>query len=185
MQSFSLFKWPTWHFVDHILHKVITRIFSWFIILSYDIYIILIPIQNIDIDRVDKWEPSFLLIRTTDQEVIFKNFYQRIISKVFGAFCSTSWGERNQMDDKGSRIKYFGTGECFLFRWVKTEEKNFQKPFLKVHKVWHRALSLGSTWFGRRGGDGGEWQESPSQRAFYVWGLHYGHCRRRVGGQNK
>ena len=80
------------------------------------IYIILIPIQNIDIDRVDKWEPSFLLIRTTDQEVIFKNFYQRIISKVFGAFCSTSWGERNQMDDKGSRIKYFGTGECFLFR---------------------------------------------------------------------
>lgn len=62
--------------------------------------------------RVDKWEPSFLLIRTTDQEV-------------FGAFCSTSWGERNQMDDKGSRIKYFGTGECFLFRFTKSGIEHF------------------------------------------------------------
>ena len=40
------------------------------------------------------------------------------IPKIFGAFCSTNWGERNQMDDKGMRIKYFGTGECFLFRWT-------------------------------------------------------------------
>jgi hypothetical protein len=36
--------------------------------------------------------------------------------QIFGAYCSTSWGERNLKDDKGLRQHYFGTGETFLFR---------------------------------------------------------------------
>ena len=36
--------------------------------------------------------------------------------QIFGAYCSTSWGERNLKDDKGLRQAYFGTGETFLFK---------------------------------------------------------------------
>lgn len=35
--------------------------------------------------------------------------------QVFGAYCSTKWGERNLKDDRGQRQTYFGTGETFLF----------------------------------------------------------------------
>lgn len=36
--------------------------------------------------------------------------------QLFGAYLSTSWGERNLKDDKGLRQQYFGTGETFLFK---------------------------------------------------------------------
>jgi len=55
-------------------------------------------------NRVDKYEPTIIAVRTTDKEV-------------FGAYCSTSWGQRNQKDDKGMRMRYFGTGETFLFKF--------------------------------------------------------------------
>ena len=35
--------------------------------------------------------------------------------KVFGAYCSTKWHERNVKDARGNRQAYFGTGETFLF----------------------------------------------------------------------
>uniref|UniRef100_A0A182V2D5 TLDc domain-containing protein n=1 Tax=Anopheles merus TaxID=30066 RepID=A0A182V2D5_ANOME len=35
--------------------------------------------------------------------------------KVFGAYCSSRWFERNLKDDRGQRQAYFGTGETFLF----------------------------------------------------------------------
>merc|ERR1711910_219632 len=54
--------------------------------------------------RVDKYEPSIIVIRNSNLEV-------------FGAFCSTTWGQRNQKDDKGLRMRYFGTGETFLFKF--------------------------------------------------------------------
>ena len=48
--------------------------------------------------RVGMFEPTVLLLRTTDGEV-------------FGAYCSTSWNTRNQLLEDGSRQAYFGTGE--------------------------------------------------------------------------
>lgn len=35
--------------------------------------------------------------------------------KVFGAYLSSRWCERNMKDDRGQRQAYFGTGETFLF----------------------------------------------------------------------
>jgi len=55
-------------------------------------------------NRVDKYEPSILVIRNINKEV-------------FGAYCSTSWGQRNMKDDQGLRMRYFGTGETFLFKF--------------------------------------------------------------------
>ena len=70
-------------------------------------------------NRVDKYEPSIMVIRTTDMEVgqltflswifyfiSFKSnvccpFLLNLYIKVFGAYCSASWAERNQKDDKG------------------------------------------------------------------------------------
>ncbi|XP_008210536.1 GTPase-activating protein skywalker isoform X2 [Nasonia vitripennis] len=52
--------------------------------------------------RVEKYEPTLLMIKTCNNEV-------------FGAYCSTRWCERNLKDDKGQRQAYFGTGETFLF----------------------------------------------------------------------
>ncbi|XP_014204610.1 TBC1 domain family member 24 [Copidosoma floridanum] len=52
--------------------------------------------------RVEKYEPTLLMIKTCNNEV-------------FGAYCSTRWCERNMKDDKGQRQAYFGTGETFLF----------------------------------------------------------------------
>jgi len=57
-------------------------------------------------NRVDKYEPSIIVIRNSQMEV-------------FGAYCSTSWSQRNQKDDKGLRQRYFGTGETFLFKFDK------------------------------------------------------------------
>lgn len=52
--------------------------------------------------RVEQHEPTLLMIKTCNNEV-------------FGAYCSSRWGERNQKDDRGNRQAYFGTGETFLF----------------------------------------------------------------------
>lgn len=52
--------------------------------------------------RVDKHEPTLLCIRTVNDHV-------------FGAYCSTSWAQRNVKDEYGNRQTYFGTGESFLF----------------------------------------------------------------------
>jgi len=52
--------------------------------------------------RVEHHEPTILIIKTTKDEV-------------FGAYCSTHWGARNEKDEKGDRQRYFGTGETFLF----------------------------------------------------------------------
>lgn len=38
-----------------------------------------------------------------------------LFMQVFGAYCSSKWGERNLKDDRGNRQAYFGTGETFLF----------------------------------------------------------------------
>ncbi|XP_018575683.1 TBC1 domain family member 24 isoform X1 [Anoplophora glabripennis] len=52
--------------------------------------------------RVEQHEPTLLMIKTCNNEV-------------FGAYCSSRWGERNIKDDRGNRQAYFGTGETFLF----------------------------------------------------------------------
>ncbi|KRT86751.1 hypothetical protein AMK59_2469 [Oryctes borbonicus] len=52
--------------------------------------------------RVEQHEPTLLMIKTCNNEV-------------FGAYCSSRWGERNLKDDRGNRQAYFGTGETFLF----------------------------------------------------------------------
>ncbi|XP_049822594.1 GTPase-activating protein skywalker-like isoform X2 [Aethina tumida] len=52
--------------------------------------------------RVEQHEPTLLMIKTCNNEV-------------FGAYCSSRWGERNVKDDRGNRQAYFGTGETFLF----------------------------------------------------------------------
>ncbi|XP_071052376.1 GTPase-activating protein skywalker isoform X3 [Onthophagus taurus] len=52
--------------------------------------------------RVEQHEPTLLMIKTSNNEV-------------FGAYCSSRWGERNLKDDRGNRQAYFGTGETFLF----------------------------------------------------------------------
>jgi hypothetical protein len=54
--------------------------------------------------KAGHWEPSILVVRNTETEV-------------FGAYCSTPWDERNRTESNGMRRTYFGTGECFLFRW--------------------------------------------------------------------
>lgn len=52
--------------------------------------------------RVDKYEPSLICIRTVEDNV-------------FGAYCSTAWSQRHFKDEFGNRQTYFGTGETFLF----------------------------------------------------------------------
>uniref|UniRef100_A0A0P4W7R3 TLDc domain-containing protein n=1 Tax=Scylla olivacea TaxID=85551 RepID=A0A0P4W7R3_SCYOL len=52
--------------------------------------------------RAEKYEPTLLCIRTTDDYV-------------FGAYCSTAWAQRHCKDEFGNWQTYFGTGETFLF----------------------------------------------------------------------
>ena len=53
-------------------------------------------------NRVDNHEPTILLIKTTNDEI-------------FGAYLSSQWSMRNARDERGERLRYFGTGETFLF----------------------------------------------------------------------
>ncbi|KAK5850728.1 hypothetical protein PBY51_001580 [Eleginops maclovinus] len=55
------------------------------------------------------YEPTLLLIRTTDGDVC-------------GAFLSTDWEERKR---GGNKLSFFGTGECFVFR-MKPEMERFE-----------------------------------------------------------
>lgn len=75
-------------------------------------------------------EPVVLTIKTLDEEVIIINrtilesYYFHVMnsglsklkcnsSQVFGAFLSTDVLERRKHDDE--ELRYFGTGECFVF----------------------------------------------------------------------
>ncbi|KAM7381778.1 hypothetical protein PAMA_012567 [Pampus argenteus] len=55
------------------------------------------------------YEPTLLLIRTTDGDVC-------------GAFLSTDWEERKR---GGNKLSFFGTGECFVFR-MKPEMERYE-----------------------------------------------------------
>ncbi|CAB1443963.1 unnamed protein product [Pleuronectes platessa] len=55
------------------------------------------------------YEPTLLLIRTTDGDVC-------------GAFLSTDWEERKR---GGNKLSFFGTGECFVFR-LKPEIERYE-----------------------------------------------------------
>ena len=86
--SLSIFKWPAWHLADNLLHKVtqISTIFARFRKMYIHLYTTCKTYRKSSVcQRVEKWEPSFLLIRTTDQEVrrvkkyILKTFLQRFL----------------------------------------------------------------------------------------------------------
>lgn len=72
--------------------------------------------------RVEQHEPTLLMIKTCNNEVSCDWFSLNLklivliqTKKVFGAYCSSRWYERNLKDDRGQRQAYFGTGETFLF----------------------------------------------------------------------
>ncbi|XP_044267933.1 GTPase-activating protein skywalker isoform X1 [Tribolium madens] len=75
--------------------------------------------------RVEHHEPTLLMIKTCNNEV-------------FGAYCSSRWGERNQKDDRGNRQAYFGTGETFLFS-LYPERAKYQWVGIEGDKVGHGA----------------------------------------------
>ncbi|CAJ0917869.1 unnamed protein product, partial [Mesorhabditis belari] len=56
--------------------------------------------------RVEDAEQSIMVIRTIDGEI-------------FGAYCSSSWIERKDSNERKKR-KYFGTGESYVFRLENT-----------------------------------------------------------------
>ncbi|XP_028844303.1 TBC1 domain family member 24 isoform X2 [Denticeps clupeoides] len=60
------------------------------------------------------YEPTLLLLRTTDGEVC-------------GAFLSTDWEERKR---GGNKLSFFGTGECFLFK-MKPEMERYEWVVIK------------------------------------------------------
>lgn len=71
--------------------------------------------------RSELYEPTILVIRTTNQEI-------------FGAYCSTTWAQRNLKNDRGFRQTYFGTGETFLFSFsIRT---NKDGKMLPTHYPW-------------------------------------------------
>ncbi|KAJ8920646.1 hypothetical protein NQ315_004785 [Exocentrus adspersus] len=57
---------------------------------------------------------------------------------VFGAYCSSRWGERNIKDDRGNRQAYFGTGETFLFS-LYPERAKYPWVGMEGDKVQHGA----------------------------------------------
>uniref|UniRef100_A0A8C2CBF2 TBC1 domain family member 24 n=1 Tax=Cyprinus carpio TaxID=7962 RepID=A0A8C2CBF2_CYPCA len=60
------------------------------------------------------YEPTLMLIRTTDGEVC-------------GAFLSTDWEERKR---GGNKLSFFGTGECFVFK-MKPEMERYEWVVIK------------------------------------------------------
>lgn len=75
--------------------------------------------------RVEQHEPTLLMIKTCNNEV-------------FGAYCSSRWGERNIKDDRGNRQAYFGTGETFLFS-LYPERAKYPWVGMEGDKVQHGA----------------------------------------------
>ncbi|XP_026114157.1 TBC1 domain family member 24-like isoform X1 [Carassius auratus] len=70
------------------------------------------------------YEPTLMLIRTTDGEVC-------------GAFLSTDWEERKRGGNKSS---FFGTGECFVFR-MKPEMERYEWVVIKHPELVNTAQS--------------------------------------------
>ncbi|XP_016424606.1 TBC1 domain family member 24-like isoform X2 [Sinocyclocheilus rhinocerous] len=70
------------------------------------------------------YEPTLMLIRTTDGEVC-------------GAFLSTDWEERKR---GGNKLSFFGTGECFLFR-MKPEMERYEWVVIKHPELANAAQS--------------------------------------------
>ena len=62
-------------------------------------------------NKSEMYEPTVLVVKTAKGDI-------------FGAYCSTSWRERNAKDEKGGRQAYFGTGESFLFSFSLSGEQN-------------------------------------------------------------
>ncbi|XP_073987009.1 GTPase-activating protein skywalker isoform X7 [Rhodnius prolixus] len=75
--------------------------------------------------RVEKHAPTLLMIKTCNNEV-------------FGAYCSSKWNERNQKDERGNRMAYFGTGETFLFS-LYPERAKYPWVGMDVNSVNHSA----------------------------------------------
>ncbi len=63
-------------------------------------------------NKSEGYEPTILVIKTTDGDI-------------FGAYCSSTWADRNVKDDKGLRQVYFGTGETFLFTFAYGNPQRF------------------------------------------------------------
>eukprot|EP00096_Caligus_rogercresseyi_P011606 TRINITY_DN4607_c0_g1_i1.p1 TRINITY_DN4607_c0_g1~~TRINITY_DN4607_c0_g1_i1.p1 ORF type:complete len:545 (+),score=96.93 TRINITY_DN4607_c0_g1_i1:97-1731(+) len=93
--------------------------------------------------RIEPYEQTLLVVKTREKEV-------------FGAYCPMSWKERNCNDDRGSRQRYFGNGETFLF---------VLEPSMKVYP-----------WVGP--GDGINKVEDHT-RELYISGTHENIC---IGG---
>ncbi|XP_016327650.1 TBC1 domain family member 24-like isoform X2 [Sinocyclocheilus anshuiensis] len=70
------------------------------------------------------YEPTLMLIRTTDGEVC-------------GAFLSTDWEEWKR---GGNKLSFFGTGECFLFR-MKPEMERYEWVVIKHPELANAAQS--------------------------------------------
>uniref|UniRef100_T1HB01 TLDc domain-containing protein n=1 Tax=Rhodnius prolixus TaxID=13249 RepID=T1HB01_RHOPR len=73
----------------------------------------------------EKHAPTLLMIKTCNNEV-------------FGAYCSSKWNERNQKDERGNRMAYFGTGETFLFS-LYPERAKYPWVGMDVNSVNHSA----------------------------------------------
>eukprot|EP00088_Acartia_fossae_P055676 TRINITY_DN6464_c2_g1_i2.p1 TRINITY_DN6464_c2_g1~~TRINITY_DN6464_c2_g1_i2.p1 ORF type:complete len:522 (-),score=102.22 TRINITY_DN6464_c2_g1_i2:950-2515(-) len=60
-------------------------------------------------NKCEYYEPTLLFVRTKDGDI-------------FGAYCSSTWRERNEKDERGLRQLYFGTGETFLFKLLRGQD---------------------------------------------------------------
>ncbi|XP_041062680.1 TBC1 domain family member 24 isoform X2 [Carcharodon carcharias] len=64
--------------------------------------------------RCEGYEPTIILIKTTEAEVC-------------GAYLSTDWRERRR---GGNKLSYFGTGECFVFK-LQPEMERYEWTIIK------------------------------------------------------
>ena len=74
--------------------------------------------------KSELYEPTILVVKTRTNEI-------------FGAYCSTSWAERNAKDERGQRQAYFGTGETFLFKLSGRDgdEGSVKYPWVNLKKT--------------------------------------------------
>ncbi|KAJ3608237.1 hypothetical protein NHX12_025287 [Muraenolepis orangiensis] len=76
--------------------------------------------------QCEGYEPSLLLIRTTEGDVC-------------GAFLSTDWEERKR---GGNKLSFFGTGECFVFR-MKPEMERYEWVVIRHPELASAAKTAG------------------------------------------